>query len=823
MPVRSNVRRRPARRSATQAAALAVLAAVAAASLSATAVAHEGFVDVSSSSSHKDNVEALNNVGLFDGTECGARKLCPDDPAKRWTVAVWIVRAVDGADPAAVRRSRFADVDPDEWWAPYVERLADLGVTQGCRQRPLRYCPDGSVNRGQMASLLVRAFDLPNARSAGFTDTRGSTHESNIDALYAAGVTIGCGQRPLRYCPTTPVKRAQMATLLRRGMGDAGTDLPGGSTGGSISVGEGARSDDFMIAAVRGRTCAVRSSGEVACWGGDEGYLEHLSASELDDVEFLSTGDHPSLGLHSCAVHTNGDVSCWGPGSEGQLGQGDTSAYHLPARVFGISDAVAVAAGPGFSCALHDNGDVSCWGDNESGQLGDGSREPVRDSPERVRGLTDGAAIAAGEDHSCVIHDGGSLSCWGRVYGNTPAEVRGLSAVSAVSIGDTETCVVTTAGAVYCWHHGETNIAQSARVGGLSNVVDVSVGGGTVCALHRDGGVSCWGRNDVGQVGDGSTTRRHTPVRVSGISDAVAVSITGGAPEVGAHACAVHDGGAVSCWGGNDLGQLGDGTLTDRPVPTRVDLPDPVPTRQIPADDTQLLLDWMDAVVDNWEAEFPWLADAWDHVRDTTDAGPIVVENSVTVVCRDDSGSGPFGCEVTAMAIAEMGLVVVHQLAHVYDLHTGLAVSPRTSSRPGSTIPWGAVQLYFASAYPDCFSDSHPGAEILADTMLHVAAPHARLDFYDSGECRRLRRAPTAQAEEVVLDALAGRIPQWYLDNVDNGSDLWTLWLRGPSLPALANLEQDVGGLCDTAWITYPLDSQEFPLADTNPFSDGGC
>ena len=181
----SMVRRRSAGRTTKRIVALVVSAAVAAAGLSTTAVAQDRFTDVDSRA-HGANIEALERVGLFDGTECGARKFCPGDPLKRWAAAVWIVRAVDGEDPFPVKESRFADVEDDEWWMPYVERLADLGITVGCGTDPLLYCPDQNVTRARMASFLVRAFRLQRAPSAGFTDTRGGDHETNIDALFAS-------------------------------------------------------------------------------------------------------------------------------------------------------------------------------------------------------------------------------------------------------------------------------------------------------------------------------------------------------------------------------------------------------------------------------------------------------------------------------------------------------------------------------------------------------------------------------------------------------------------------------------------------------------
>ena len=130
-------------------------------------------------------------------------------------MAVWLVRVLDSTDPVG-SDTRFADVGSDEWWAPYVERLAVLGVTTGCAAGPARYCPHDSVTRAQMATFLTRAFDLGAASSFGFVDTEGNTHAASIDALAAAGVTAGCATGPARYCPADSVTRAQMATFLTR-------------------------------------------------------------------------------------------------------------------------------------------------------------------------------------------------------------------------------------------------------------------------------------------------------------------------------------------------------------------------------------------------------------------------------------------------------------------------------------------------------------------------------------------------------------------------------------------------------------------------------
>ena len=123
---------------------------------------------------------------------------------------------LDGKNPENSAPVRFTDIDADVWYAPYVERLAELGVTVGCSEDPDNYCPDTAVTRAQMATLLVRAFDLPEADPVGFTDTARTVHAPNIDASHAAGVTDSCSDEPLKFCPWEPNSRAEVATYFVR-------------------------------------------------------------------------------------------------------------------------------------------------------------------------------------------------------------------------------------------------------------------------------------------------------------------------------------------------------------------------------------------------------------------------------------------------------------------------------------------------------------------------------------------------------------------------------------------------------------------------------
>ena len=203
--------------------------------------------------------------------------------------------------------------------------------------------------------------------------------------------------------------------------------------------------------------------------------------------------------------------------------------------VSGLTSGVqAIATGYNHTCALTASNGVKCWARNSHGQLGDGTYTD-RYIPVNVVGLSSGVqAIAAGGTHTCALTAFGGVKCWGYYdYGNyhdyfpnAPVDLGGLtSGVQAI--------------AAKLWH---------------------------TCALTNSGGVKCWGFNSFGQLGNGTTTIFYTPpVDVVGLSSGVQAIAAGGL-----HTCALTASGGVKCWGQNTYGQLGDGTTTDRYTPVDV-------------------------------------------------------------------------------------------------------------------------------------------------------------------------------------------------------------------------------------------------------------
>jgi alpha-tubulin suppressor-like RCC1 family protein len=260
------------------------------------------------------------------------------------------------------------------------------------------------------------------------------------------------------------------------------------------------------------------------------------------------------------------------------------TATPLPAQETAV---VPIAAGGNHTCAISSDGTAVCWGSNDNGQLGDGSRTP-RNRAVAVKNLAGPVvALAAGSAHTCALTESGAVRCWGgNRYGqlgdgttdrsSEPVDVAGLDGgVIAIAAGDEHTCAVTAQGGVKCWGRNDfgqlgdgttedrTEPVEAAEVTGA---IGVAAGTGHTCAATSAGGVLCWGSNTVGQLGDGSeAASRPTPGAVQGLSAGFA-----GLTAKGDHTCVLDGSGGIFCWGDNKYGKLGDGTGENQSTPVAV-------------------------------------------------------------------------------------------------------------------------------------------------------------------------------------------------------------------------------------------------------------
>ncbi len=349
--------------------------------------------------------------------------------------------------------------------------------------------------------------------------------------------------------------------------------------------------------------CILTSQGKVYCWGrNDFGQLGQELIFYADNVPGLVGGlNSPATGLavggyHTCVILNDGSVACWGYNEYGQLGNAGLGEVITPMRVAGIGSVQSLSAGAYHTCAVVSGGAAKCWGDNRYRQVYVQKTAPgqIADTPGNFR------SIAAGGAHTCALTEGGSVVCWGNnKYGqlgespaaptpgatrpgetesatSTPLPTRGSSNQAAsIAAGRSHTCAVTTAGGVRCWgrnEHGELGNGTFADsrtpvdVSGLAGGVELVVAGwGHTCALTKTGAVKCWGYNKNGELGNGANENLNRPADVRGLGGGVTAL-----EAADDHTCALLASGAVKCWGFNMYGQLGDGTPENRNTPVEV-------------------------------------------------------------------------------------------------------------------------------------------------------------------------------------------------------------------------------------------------------------
>jgi alpha-tubulin suppressor-like RCC1 family protein len=264
-----------------------------------------------------------------------------------------------------------------------------------------------------------------------------------------------------------------------------------------------------------------------------------------------------------------------------------------------------VSAGFVHTCGLDADGHAFCWGDNAFGQLGNGdasgpedcSGAPCSTMPIAVETNLQFAALSAGggtiESHTCALRDDGRALCWGSNgvgqlgigdasgpddCSGTPCSAAPVAAETnrrfgAVSAGGAHTCALTAEnGRAFCWGSNEVGQLGNGDASGPEDCsgtpcstapvavetsrrfAAVSAGASHTCALTAAGRAFCWGNNGVGQLGDGTTTQRLTPVAVE--TDLRFAALNAG----GLFTCGLVADGHTYCWGQNEFAQLGVGT-----------------------------------------------------------------------------------------------------------------------------------------------------------------------------------------------------------------------------------------------------------------------
>jgi len=352
-------------------------------------------------------------------------------------------------------------------------------------------------------------------------------------------------------------------------------------------------------------SCAVNDVGRVYCWGsntmGQLGAGNSGSLPDLFPVEVAQGGQMFSsvqLGAdHTCALTPTREIWCWGSDERRQLGYLTSEAMEtcsgiscltFPRSVIDGTRFGTYTTGHGYTCVGTSLGTLMCWGDNRMGQVGSGVLWPQYDYAWPVAGQHFGREIVAGDAHTCVVEIDGPTLCWGDnqhgQLGTTgecsvfegpcpiPMVVDGSHLFAGLTAGGGHSCGWDASGAAFCWGRGSdgslgdgtsTTRLTPTAVGTSVRFSAMTAGGRHTCGLSTSGEVYCWGANEHGQLGLGSggPAQASVPTRIDGSETYQEISAGTN------HTCAITTGGEAYCWGGNDRGQLGDGTTADRHAP----------------------------------------------------------------------------------------------------------------------------------------------------------------------------------------------------------------------------------------------------------------
>lgn len=307
-----------------------------------------------------------------------------------------------------------------------------------------------------------------------------------------------------------------------------------------------------------------------------------LSISTSSFAQQIAAG-----GRHSLAICADSTVQAWGYNGYGQLGNGNIMEQHSGTQVIGLNGIIQVAGGLFHSLFVKSDGTVWSCGRNPFGNLGDGTNTD-KTTPIQVLGLTSVIQAAGGGEHSlflksdstvwaCGRNNSGQLGDGTNINKNTPVQVSGLSGVIQVAAGAEFSLFLKADGTVWaCGHNGfgqygnGTNTSSNVpvQVYGLTDILQLSAGEWHSLFVKKEGTAYSSGRNQYGQLGDGTIINNNTATLITSLSGITQVEAGG------IHSLFLKNDGTVwSCGlnsGGNNDGQLGDGTSVDRHTPVQV-------------------------------------------------------------------------------------------------------------------------------------------------------------------------------------------------------------------------------------------------------------
>lgn len=309
-------------------------------------------------------------------------------------------------------------------------------------------------------------------------------------------------------------------------------------------------------------TCGITTNGKLYCWGGNAsgqlgdgtsgdpcvGYPYDCSDKNVPTKIGEDNWIEIESGLvHTCGIKAGNDLYCWGDNSVGEIGNGTSGVLAKETTPVKVNEDkwAKITAGWDYSCGINVSGTLYCWGSDIYGQLGDGDHGSgtFKVVPEMITGDEAWSEIVSSKGnsnpHTCGLSTKNNLYCWGN---NETGQ-----------LGDGTNCEGS-------YSDSCADKYVPTKIGGDS-WQKISAGGDHTCGIKSDGKLYCWGNNYSGQLGDGTAgtsedgyaANKSVPTK---IGDDTWIDISAGQD----HTCGIKADSKLYCWGRNQRGELGDGT-----------------------------------------------------------------------------------------------------------------------------------------------------------------------------------------------------------------------------------------------------------------------
>jgi alpha-tubulin suppressor-like RCC1 family protein len=456
----------------------------------------------------------------------------------------------------------------------------------------------------------------------------------------------------------------------------------------------------FAESGYRYQSCFLTTAGAPYCWGindtgeagvGNNSRLSRPTAVSRTPISGEKAFRTITIGsVHGCGVTGDGTPYCWGSANNGRIGTGvGASSTYVPAPVAtnGMPAAkskafTTVEAWNATSCGLTGDGEAYCWGYNGALTIGDPTITPVgadQFTPRAVvmsdvKQMNGMVAISPGNDHTCGLDESGKAFCWGLAsprlgQGSVTATVTAPTAVltaglpagttwTQIGSGRDFSCALSAANQVYCWGADDAGQIGNAGINQISSLpiaidqsallpgewfTDISVNVVYTCGRTNLRQQYCWGYNGHGAIGDNTTVNRQTAVltNLSPLVGPKSNAVLGVGSSSAYSSCVLSDfDTSLYCWGLNDKGQIGNGTLVNQSQPVAVD------RSNIP-NGTQFKMvstgRWATCAVDTSDNLWCW---------GTADV-PVVGETTSLVPRLQDLGNLPVESEIVDLSVGD--------------------------------------------------------------------------------------------------------------------------------------------------------------------------